>query len=84
MDCRPACAACCIEPSISSPIPGLPAGKPAGMPCPQLDADLRCRLFGSPTRPQVCQSLRPNLEMCGADKAHATQWLRRLDALTAP
>ncbi|HNM56919.1 MAG TPA: YkgJ family cysteine cluster protein, partial [Thauera aminoaromatica] len=24
MDCRPGCAACCIAPSISSPIPGMP------------------------------------------------------------
>ncbi|HNF77692.1 MAG TPA: YkgJ family cysteine cluster protein, partial [Thauera aminoaromatica] len=26
MDCRPGCAACCIAPSISSPIPGMPHG----------------------------------------------------------
>ena len=43
MDCRPRCAACCIAPSISSPIPGMPEGKPAGVACVQLDADLRCR-----------------------------------------
>ena len=27
---------------ISSPLPGLPHGKPAGVPCPCLDTDLRC------------------------------------------
>ena len=36
MDCRPGCAACCIAPSISSPIPGMPHGKPAGVRCIQL------------------------------------------------
>ncbi|WP_429347626.1 hypothetical protein [Paraburkholderia sp. Clong3] len=27
--CRPDCGACCIAPSISSPIPGMPNGKPS-------------------------------------------------------
>ena len=58
MDCRPGCAACCIAPSISSPLPGLPQGKPAGMPCPQLDQALRCRLFGQPERQTVCECER--------------------------
>jgi Fe-S-cluster containining protein len=42
MDCRPGCGACCIAPSISSPIPGMPVvdgiSKPAGVRCVQLDA----------------------------------------------
>ena len=29
--CRPGCGACCTAPSISSPIPGMPEGKPAGV-----------------------------------------------------
>ncbi|NYZ53719.1 YkgJ family cysteine cluster protein, partial [Escherichia coli] len=29
MECRPGCGACCTAPSISSPIPGMPDGKPA-------------------------------------------------------
>ena len=32
MPCRDGCGACCIAPSITSPIPGMPHGKPAGMP----------------------------------------------------
>lgn len=28
MNCRPHCAACCIAPSITSPLPGLSLGKP--------------------------------------------------------
>jgi uncharacterized protein len=84
MDCRPGCAACCIAPSITSPIPGLSGPKPAGLPCPQLDADLRCRLFGRAERPPVCASLRPSAAMCGADREHALRWLARLEAATAP
>jgi Fe-S-cluster containining protein len=84
MECRPACAACCIAPSISSPLPSLPQGKPAGMPCPHLDADLRCALFGQPERPAVCGSLQPSAEMCGSTREHAMVWLARLEAHTAP
>ena len=82
--CRPGCAACCIAPSISSPIPGMPQGKPAGVPCVQLDADGRCRLFGHPSRPAVCSGLQPAAEMCGSSRAHAMQWLARLEAATTP
>ena len=83
-DCRPGCAACCIAPSISTAIPGMPEGKPAGVPCVQLDAQMRCRLFGQPQRPAVCGSLQPSTEMCGGSRAHALLWLERLAALTAP
>ncbi|MDI1261050.1 YkgJ family cysteine cluster protein [Aquabacterium sp.] len=82
MNCRPGCAACCIAPSISSPMPGLPQGKPAGMPCPHLAADWRCQLFGRPERPAVCGSLQPSAEMCGTDRQHAMRWLTRLEADT--
>lgn len=90
MHCRPRCAACCIAPSISTPIPahdgvpGLPLGKPAGMRCPQLDTADRCRLFGLPQRPAVCATLRPSLEMCGETREHALLWLRRLEEATGP
>jgi len=68
MDCRIGCGACCIAPSISSPIPGMPQGKPAGMRCAQLSADNRCRLFGHPDRPACCASL-PQLERATAPDA---------------
>ncbi|WP_345793137.1 YkgJ family cysteine cluster protein [Thauera sp. JM12B12] len=83
MRCRPGCAACCIAPSISSPIPGMPQGKPAGVRCVQLDASDRCQLFGDPRRPAVCASLQPSAEMCGADRTHAMRFLDRLERLTA-
>jgi Fe-S-cluster containining protein len=90
MNCRPNCGACCIAPSISSPIPALdpslPAlpGKPAASPCHQLDGDLRCKLFGRPDRPAVCASLLPSEEMCGTHQDEALLWLTRLEFATQP
>ncbi|MBL8172720.1 MAG: YkgJ family cysteine cluster protein [Acidobacteria bacterium] len=84
MECRSGCGACCIAPSISSPIPGMPQGKPAGVRCVQLSADNRCLLFGRPERPAVCVGLRPQAEMCGETQADALQWLNVLEGLTAP
>jgi uncharacterized protein len=65
-------------------MPGLPGGKPAGLPCPHLDAALRCRLFGQPERPKVCASLAPTREMCGEHREHAMQFLTRLEQATRP
>lgn len=84
MQCRPACGACCTAPSISSPIPGMPAGKPAGVRCVQLDDAERCRLFGRPERPVVCASLQPQPAMCGQTREHAMTWLSRLERDTGP
>jgi Fe-S-cluster containining protein len=82
--CRAGCGACCIAPSISSPIPGMPAGKPAGVRCAQLTDDNRCAIFGQPERPAVCSRLRPEPMMCGADRAHAMHWLSKLEQATSP
>jgi len=84
MDCRPGCGACCIAPSISSPIPGMPAGKPAGTRCVQLSADLTCVIFHSPLRPACCGGLRPSPTMCGESRDQALAWLVRLEQATAP
>ena len=84
MICRSGCGACCTAPSISSPIPGMPAGKPAGVRCVQLDAQQRCLLFGKPERPAVCQSLRPTAAMCGDNRAQAMQRLDLLELQTRP
>lgn len=84
MDCRPHCAACCIAPSISSPIPGMPQGKPAGVRCVQLDAQDRCQIFGDPRRPAVCGSLQPSPDMCGDSRQQAMIWLGALEAATHP
>lgn len=82
--CRAGCGACCIAPSITSPIPGMPYGKPAGIPCVQLLPDHRCALFGKPERPAVCSSLRPTQEMCGAGREEALAYLKTMETDTAP
>lgn len=82
MNCRAGCGACCIAPSISSPIPGMPHGKRAGERCVQLLPDYRCAIFGRPERPVVCASLRPTQEMCGADRAQAMAYLTALERAT--
>jgi Fe-S-cluster containining protein len=78
------CGACCIAPSISSPIPGMPDGKPAGVRCVQLDERNACRIFGQPERPAVCVSLRPAASMCGSSRDEAMRILAAMEVATAP
>jgi len=82
--CRVGCGACCIAPSISTPIPGMPMGKPAGVRCIQLDSDNKCKLFGKPERPEVCRSLAPTLDMCGRTNAEAMVNLTVMEKATKP
>jgi uncharacterized protein len=84
MDCRPDCGACCIAPSITSPIPGMPDGKPAGIRCVQLADDNRCLIFGKPERPAFCGGLQPEPAMCGTSREYAIRWLSELEQLTQP
>lgn len=84
MDCRSDCGACCTAPSISSPIPGMPEGKPANIRCVQLSDTNLCMIFGSPLRPKVCSGLQPTAEMCGITRQQAITYLLELEALTAP
>ena len=82
LECRVGCNACCIDPSISSPIPGMPNGKPAGVRCIQLTPDNRCAIFGKPERPAVCVNLRPTQEMCGDTADQALAYLTYLESAT--
>ncbi len=84
MNCRSGCGACCIAPSITRAIPGMPHGKPAGMPCVQLDDAYRCRIFGRPERPTFCASLRPHDDMCGATREQALALLDAMEQCTRP
>ncbi len=84
MECRIGCGACCIAMSISSPIPGMPDGKPAGTRCVQLTSDNRCKLFGKPERPLVCVQLKPSREMCGTSFDEAHSYLTFLEEATKP
>jgi Fe-S-cluster containining protein len=84
MDCRENCGACCIAPSISSPIPGMPGGKPAGVRCIQLAADNRCLIFGRADRPSCCSGLQASREMCGEAREEAIRWIDALEQATLP
>ena len=84
MECRQGCAACCIAPSISSPIPGMPKGKKAGERCIQLNEFGLCKIFGSPLRPKVCISFKPNIECCGKTNEEAFLFLNQLEIETTP
>jgi len=59
-------------------------GKPAGVPCVQLDENLRCKTFGQPERPACCSGLQPSEEMCGTSREQAIRWLSEMEHLTAP
>ncbi len=62
----------------------MPDGKPAGVRCVQLTDDNRCKIFGQPSRPEVCNNLRPSEEMCGTSAQEALAYLAHLEAVTAP
>lgn len=82
MDCRLGCGACCIAPSISSSIPGMPNGKPAGVRCVQLNDDNLCQLFGKSERPAVCHQFKADKEICGNDSMQAIQIITELELMT--
>lgn len=82
MDCRLGCGACCIAPSISSPIPGMEQGKLAGERCIQLDEKNLCLLFGKPERPAVCLAFKACPSVCGKTNDEALHNLIELETLT--
>ncbi len=79
MKCRPHCGACCIAPSISSPIPGMPRGKPAGVRCIHLTDDYSCGIYNDPDRPQVCADFQADPEVCGNSRNEALRLLQELE-----
>jgi Fe-S-cluster containining protein len=80
--CRKGCGACCIAPSISSPIPGMPDGKPAGLRCIQLTEYNLCSLYGKPERPEFCASYRASEDFCGGTRGEALELIAVLEAAT--
>ena len=83
MECRAGCGACCIAPSISSPIPGLPNGKAAGERCPHLTAEFLCAIFGRPERPSVCSGFAAAEYVCGSSRVEAIRLIGWLEQVTA-
>jgi uncharacterized protein len=56
----------------------MPDGKPAFVRCVNLSDDLKCRIFGHPDRPKVCEGFRPEVEICGSNLQEAEanfRWL---------
>jgi Fe-S-cluster containining protein len=84
MECRPGCGACCIAVSISTPIPGMPEGKPAGVRCVQLTPEGLCALFGRAERPAVCVRFRAEPEICGESAEEALALMAYLERTTRP
>ncbi len=62
----------------------MPHGKPAGVHCVQLTADLRCAIFSDPRRPPCCHGLAPSIEMCRSTAAEALLSLTLLEIATRP
>ena len=77
MECRENCGACCIAPSISSPIPGMPDGKPAGIRCIHLQDDYSCGIYNE--RPKVCRDFQAEEAICGNSRHEALGILNRLE-----
>ena len=82
MNCRLGCGACCIAPSITSPIPGMPQGKPAGVRCIQLNDDNLCKIFGKSERPELCGRFAATEDVCGTTNEEALWLISSLEAAT--
>ena len=79
MKCRSGCGACCIAPSISSPIPGMPGGKPGGTWCIHLTDDYWCAIYHHPDRPDVCDKFKADPAICGTSRKEAIILLTMLE-----
>ncbi|MBB1318462.1 YkgJ family cysteine cluster protein [Shewanella sp. SR43-4] len=82
MNCRLGCGACCIAPSITSAIPGMPNGKPAGVRCIQLNDANLCMIFGQPERPEVCAEFSASIDVCGTSNDQALWLITDLESST--
>ena len=60
----------------------MPAGKPAGIACVNLDEVFACRLFGRPERPSLCAQFKPEEAVCGENRTHAMQLIQALEIAT--
>lgn len=84
MDCRTGCGACCISPSIAQPLPGMPKGKPAGVPCANLDpVSYQCRIWGQPDYPRACRNFTAEPDVCGSDRGEALALITVLEDQTS-
>lgn len=82
MNCKK-CGACCIAPSITTAMPNMPHGKPAGTRCANLTDRNECTLFGRPERPSFCLAWPPTPELCGRDLQEAMERIAALETDTS-
>jgi len=80
MNCHQSCGACCIAPHISSPLPNMPKGKPAGVRCVNLDSQNLCTVYED--RPHVCRAFSPDVSTCGHDFEEAMRLIGALEEAT--
>ena len=73
MECRKNCGACCIALSISSPLPGMARGKPAGVRCIHLLDDYKCAIYTDSAKPKVCIDFKAEPEFCGSGREEAME-----------
>lgn len=81
MECRKNCGVCCIILSISSSVPGMHEGKPAGKRCIHLNKDLTCNIFDSTDRPKVCGQYKAEELVCGNSRDEAIKILSELEGV---
>ncbi|GLS92262.1 hypothetical protein GCM10007916_33320 [Psychromonas marina] len=62
----------------------MPNGKPAGVRCLNLGEDYRCKIFGLPERPALCDGFKANLDVCGTSREEALQLISILEIETSP
>lgn len=83
VECRSLCGACCIAPSISAPIPGMPQGKPAGVACIHLNDEYQCLIFHDPKRPDTCRQFQAESAICGTSREQALTIITDLEVITS-
>ncbi len=76
------CGACCIAPSIHTPMPNMPYGKKAGERCLNLSKDNLCNLFGLPERPAFCGAFQAEISVCGHSQEEAIRLIGWLEGAT--
>ena len=85
MECRRGCGACCIAPSINHPLPNMPNGKPAGVPCVNLDLNtFTCKIWGTDIYPDTCKKFTAEYDICGDSREEALEIIATIEIQTLP
>jgi hypothetical protein len=61
----------------------MPGGKPAGVPCVNLDpVSLICAIWGTPAYPKTCRRFAPAMDVCGDSAEEAMRLIGELETQT--